>query len=216
MSSTRPGRPARRAFARPLAAAVAAVLAAGLAGCSVNAGSAASNRFEAAMQGLDGVMLADGQLTNPLPFWGSGTLVVWLDPDADRDALVAAVDRAMRFDPGANVAVDAVLVGVGHGSFSEVTQRYDDSIDIEFARGSDADRVVDLLLELDRLPEVDSLHLDRWGTTLYLGEDADPCLTVAAVAEQLGSGPEQQFTVYDAEGEVEEVGEGCMLIGGFR
>lgn len=180
---------AARPAARLLGIPVAVVLGASLAACSVNAGSAARDRFETAMEGVDGVVLAHGEFSNNLPFGGAGSLIVWLDATADRDVLVSAAERALTFEPGPGVNADirSVVLGFGEGELSSLSGRYEQGISVEFQPGTEAGSAIDLMLEFDDDPDISTLLAESREVWLYLATGADACATVARVQQALGA-----------------------------
>ncbi|WP_157425935.1 hypothetical protein [Agromyces salentinus] len=172
--------------ARLAGVAAAALLCASLGGCAVNAGSAASDRFDAAMAGVEGVVLADARISNDLPFSGSGSLVLWLDPDAERDDLVAAVDRALAFDAGPGVNVRSVIVGFGEGEVSPLDGGFEQGVSVEFPRETSADEVVDQVIAFDGDPDLSWLDATFREIDLAVAEGADACAVIARVQQALG------------------------------
>ncbi|MRG59056.1 hypothetical protein GE115_04115 [Agromyces sp. CFH 90414] len=109
-------RRARRPL-RPFAIIAVAAAAALTSGCALDAGTEANARFEAYMSGVDGVVAADGNVSNTLPFGGTGTVAVWLDETASTDTLVDAAEHAMAFTPGfgVNADISQLRLAIGWG-----------------------------------------------------------------------------------------------------
>lgn len=196
-------RPPRTALRRALVIpACLAMAGATLAGCALDAGSAAVDQFKASLSGTPGVLAVSGGAHNDLPFTGTMEPEMLLDREADDATLQAATRKALAFRPAANAGVRIEDL---HLQLGGVLDRADAAVPADPAAGSvvavrvpwgkPADATLHAMIEVAAMPDVaayldDRIHTGRDANAELVTRRADTaCTTLASVAAAFGREP---------------------------
>jgi hypothetical protein len=177
---------------RTLGAAAVVLVAPLLGGCALNAGSAANEEFAEHMEGVEGFVEADADVSNTFPFAGTGTADLWIDASAPVETLVEGVEHAMSFSPGfgVNAKITDVYLSTGWGVPAAPEDDFSSSASIKLEWGTPPAPAIDSLLALRQMPEIRGVAVRSPGyVELSVLAGADACAVADRVEEIVGVAP---------------------------